>query len=105
MYAIRSYYVVKSRVQVITVKPGFVRTKMTANMPLPGPVTATPLQVANDVFRAYQKQRDVVYTLWMWRYLMLVIRHIPEAIFKRIRITSYNVCYTKLLRSANYAQH
>lgn len=77
---------VKSRVRVITVKPGFVRTKMTANMSLPGPVTAKPHQVANDVFRAYQKGRDVVYTLWMWRYLMLVVRHIPEAIFKRMNL-------------------
>jgi len=76
----------KSKLQVMTVKPGFVRTKMTANLPLPGPVTAKPHQVANDVFKAYRKQNDVIYTLWMWRYLMLVVRHIPEAIFKRMSL-------------------
>lgn len=76
----------KSNVHVITVKPGFVRTKMTAGLPLPGPVTAKPEQVANDVFKAYQKQSNQVYTLWMWQYLMLIIRHIPEPIFKRLSL-------------------
>ena len=76
----------KSNVQVLTVKPGFVRTKMTAGLPLPGPVTAEPDQVANDVFRAYQKNKNEVYSLWVWRYLMLIIRHIPEPIFKRLSL-------------------
>ena len=77
---------VKSRVHVITVKPGFIRTKMTAGMPLPAPVTAKPAQVANDIFRAYQKQSNVVYTLWMWRFIMMIIRHIPEGIFKGLNM-------------------
>jgi len=77
---------VQSNVPVITVKPGFVRTKMTAGLPLPAPVTANPAQVANDVYHAYVKQSDVVYTLWLWRFVMLIIRHIPEAIFKRMKL-------------------
>ena len=77
---------VKSKVHVITVKPGFIRTKMTAGMPLPAPVTAKPAQVANDIFRAYQKQSNVVYTLWMWRFIMMIIRHIPEGIFKGLNM-------------------
>ena len=76
----------KANVHVITVKPGFVRTKMTADKPLPGPVTAKPEQVADDVFKAYQRQSNQVYTLWMWKYLMLVIRNIPEGIFKRLSL-------------------
>jgi len=76
----------KSNVHVITVKPGFVRTKMTAGLPLPGPVTAKPEHVANDVFKAYQKRSNQVYTLWMWQYLMLIIRNIPEPIFKRLSL-------------------
>ena len=76
----------KSNVQVITVKPGFVRTKMTEGLPLPGPVTAKAEQVARDVFKAYQGRRNEVYTLWMWRYIMLVIKLIPEAIFKRLNL-------------------
>lgn len=77
----------KSNVQVLTVKPGFVRTKMTAGMPLPAPVTAKPEQVANDIFKAQQKNSDkVVYSLWMWRYIMFIIRAIPEPIFKRLSL-------------------
>lgn len=76
----------KANVQVITVKPGFVRTKMTAGMPLPAPVTAKPQQVARDVFSADQKGRHEVYTLWMWRYLMFIIRNIPENVFKRMSL-------------------
>jgi decaprenylphospho-beta-D-erythro-pentofuranosid-2-ulose 2-reductase len=76
----------KSNVHVMTVKPGFIRTKMTAGLPLPAPVTATPEQVASDVFRAYQKQGNLVYTLWMWQFIMLIIRHIPETIFKRLNL-------------------
>ena len=76
----------KSNVHVLTVKPGFVRTKMTANLPLPAPVTAKPQRVANDVFNAYQKQSNQLYTLWMWRYIMLIIRHMPESIFKRLSL-------------------
>jgi short-subunit dehydrogenase len=76
----------KVGVAVITVKPGFVRTKMTAALPLPGPVTAKPEQVAADVYRAYQKGANDVYSLWLWRYLMFIIRNIPEPIFKRLSL-------------------
>jgi short-subunit dehydrogenase len=76
----------KSNVHVITVKPGFIRTKMTAGMPLPGPVTAQPGQVASDIFTAFQKGTNQIYTLWMWRFIMLIIRHIPEPIFKRLKL-------------------
>lgn len=76
----------KAGVHVITVKPGFVRTKMTAGMPLPAPVTAKPARVADDVFKAFARQRDQVYTLWMWRFIMLIIRHIPEPIFKKMNL-------------------
>lgn len=76
----------RAGVHVITVKPGFVRTKMTAKLPLPNLVTAQPEQVAGDIFRAYRAGSNQVYTLWMWQYIMLIIRHIPEAIFKRLSL-------------------
>jgi short-subunit dehydrogenase len=76
----------RSNVHVITVKPGFVRTKMTAKLPLPNLVTAKPEQAAHDIFKAYRKGNNQVYTLWMWQYIMLIIRHIPEPIFKRLRL-------------------
>ncbi len=73
-----------SGVHVMTVKPGFCRTKMTENMDLPAALTASPEQIADAVFKGLQKQRNVVYTLWMWRYIMLIIRHIPELVFKKM---------------------
>jgi len=74
----------KKGVHVMTVKPGFCRTKMTENLELPGALTAEPEQVAEAVFKGVQNKRNVVYTLWMWRWIMLIIRHIPEFLFKRM---------------------
>ncbi|MDP2166809.1 MAG: SDR family oxidoreductase [Thermodesulfovibrionales bacterium] len=76
----------KSGVHVMTVKPGFVHTKMTEGMNLPPALTAEPHEVARDVLRALKKKKDVVYTRWFWRYIMLAIRHIPEAVFKRLKL-------------------
>jgi len=74
----------KSGAHVMTVKPGFCRTKMTENLDLPAALTAEPEQVAKAVFHGLEKKRNTVYTLWMWRWIMLIIRHIPEAIFKKM---------------------
>jgi decaprenylphospho-beta-D-erythro-pentofuranosid-2-ulose 2-reductase len=73
-------------VHVLTVKPGFVYTRMTDNMPLPSLLTATPEQVANDVYRAVLKKSNVIYTRWFWRWIMLLIRNIPEPIFKKMKL-------------------
>jgi short-subunit dehydrogenase len=73
-------------VRVITVKPGYVRTSMTEGLDLPARLTSTPEQVANDIWRAVKKKKDVVYTKWMWRWIMFVIKAIPEFIFKRMNI-------------------
>jgi short-subunit dehydrogenase len=72
-------------VRIITVKPGFVRTKMTEGMKLIGPLTVEP-QVAGDaIFDAVQRGRDVVYVSEKWRLVMLVIKMLPEAIFKKLK--------------------
>ena len=76
----------ESNVHVMTVKPGFVETRMTAGMKLPRALTAQPEQVARDIFRAQQKRRSVIYTRGIWRLIMLVILHIPESIFKKTSI-------------------
>jgi decaprenylphospho-beta-D-erythro-pentofuranosid-2-ulose 2-reductase len=76
-----------SGVRVVTVKPGFVRTRMTAHMKLPGILTAEPDEVAIAVFRAdADARRDVVYVRPIWRFIMAAIRLIPESIFKRLRL-------------------
>lgn len=76
----------ESSVQVLTVKPGFVNTKMTEGMELPQKLTAEPSEVAEDIFIAQQKGKDVIYTKWFWRFIMLIIRSIPEKIFKRLSL-------------------
>lgn len=76
----------KQQVRVLTVLPGFVRTKMTESLELPGILTAEPAEVAEDVYKAYKQGKDVVYSKWFWRYIMQVIRLIPETIFKRLKL-------------------
>lgn len=75
-----------SGVQVLTVKPGFVDTKMTEGLELPPLLTAKPNDVADKVFKAWQKKKDVVYVKSIWRWIMWVIRIIPERIFKRLNL-------------------
>lgn len=74
-------------VRVVTVKPGYVRTKMTAGLKLPGPLTAEPEEVAEAIYRAAIKRpRDVVYVRPVWRPVMAIIGLIPELLFKRLRL-------------------
>jgi short-subunit dehydrogenase len=73
----------KSGVHVLTIKPGFVDTPMTAGLPLPGPLVATPERVANDIVRAVDKKKDSIYTPWFWSAIMLIIRSVPGFLFKR----------------------
>lgn len=76
----------ESGVQVLTVKPGFVATKMTEGMDLPEKLTAQPEEVAKDIFEAQHKGKDILYTKWIWRFVMLIIKNIPELVFKRMSI-------------------
>jgi len=73
-------------VHVMTVIPGFVETRMTEAMELPSALMATPRQAAADIVRGWKKQKDVVYVRWFWRYIMLIIKHIPEVIFKKLNL-------------------
>ncbi|MEE8535500.1 MAG: SDR family oxidoreductase [Kiloniellales bacterium] len=71
-------------VRVITVKPGFVDTRMTAGMRLPPVLTAQPEEVARAVLAAVGRGRDVVYVRRVWRLVMAAIRALPEWLFKRV---------------------
>ena len=75
----------KAGVNVITVKPGPVDTPMTAHM-RKGLLMASPEKVGRDIYQAILKGKDVVYTPWFWRWIMCVIVHIPERIFKRMNL-------------------
>lgn len=70
---------------VVTVKPGFVDTAMTWG--IEGMfLVAPPEKVARDILKAVEKKRNVIYTPFFWRYIMLIIRLIPEPIFKKMSI-------------------
>lgn len=75
----------KQGVHVITVKPGFVDTPMTAHLKK-GALWAKPDQVARDISAAIDKGRTIVYTPGFWRLIMLIIKHIPEFIFIKLSL-------------------
>ena len=73
--------------RVVTIKPGFVRTRLTEGKVNPrSPLLAEPAQVAADIRRAIVGSADVVYTRWFWSPIMAIIRCIPEFIFKRLKL-------------------
>lgn len=74
-----------SGVRVITIKPGFVDTAMTYGMPGLF-LVASPQNIGEHIVAALGKSADVVYLPWFWRYIMLIINHIPEFIFKRMKL-------------------
>lgn len=75
-----------TEVRVITVKPGFVATQMTEGMNLNPRLTASPEAVAEAIWRAQSKRRDVVYVKPVWRLVMAIIRALPEPIFKKTKL-------------------
>jgi NAD(P)-dependent dehydrogenase (short-subunit alcohol dehydrogenase family) len=75
----------KQGVRVVTIKPGFVDTPMTAAFKK-GPAWATPARIARDITRAMIDGRSVVYTPSFWRPIMWVIRSIPEFLFERLSL-------------------
>jgi len=76
----------KAGVHVITVKPGFVATKMTAGMNLPKKLLASPQDLAEIIYQGVQKKRNTIYAKKIWRFIMLIIIHLPEKIFKRTKL-------------------
>ena len=70
----------------MTVKPGFVYTKMTEGMNLPRLLTSTPSEIANDIYNAHMKRKNIIYSKSIWRLIMLIIRNIPENFFKKTNI-------------------
>src|SRR5512135_382642 len=75
----------KSGVAVVTIKPGFVDTPMTAHV-RKGLLFASAKKVGEDIYRAMLKEKDVVYLPWFWRPIMFIVRSIPESIFKKLSL-------------------
>jgi short-subunit dehydrogenase len=76
----------KDGVHVVTVKPGFVYTKMTEDLKLPAPLTAQPAEIGKAVYNAVVKKKNTVYAKWMWKWIMLIIKNIPEFQFKKMKL-------------------
>lgn len=74
----------RRKVRVMTVLPGRVRTKMTEHLGCGGTLWADPEAVAADVYRAWRRGRDVVYTPGYWRWIMRAIRSLPEPLVERL---------------------
>jgi decaprenylphospho-beta-D-erythro-pentofuranosid-2-ulose 2-reductase len=84
---LRNRMALAGKVRVITVKPGFVRTRMTAHLKLPAPLTVTPDRVAADLYRAAEENgRDVIYVARRFWLVMTIICLLPEALFKRLKL-------------------
>lgn len=73
-------------VHVTTIKPGFVDTPMTASFDKGGPLWASPDQVAEGIVKAIDKKRNVAYLPWFWWGIMNIICHIPEFVFKKLKL-------------------
>lgn len=73
-------------VHVMTVKPGFMRTAMTEGMNLPELLTAMPDRAAEIIFKAFTRKKNSIYLLWMWKWIMMIVRNIPEGVFKRLKM-------------------
>ena len=75
----------RSGVHVLTIKPGFVATPMTAHLPR-GPLFAQPVAIGRGILRAIETRRDTVYLPGFWRLIMFVVRSIPASIFKNMNM-------------------
>jgi short-subunit dehydrogenase len=83
---LRNRLAINSNVHVMTVKPGFVRTRMTEHLKLPPILTAAPMEVAEAVLKGVNRRKDVIYVRSVWFFVMLIIRLMPEQIFKRLKL-------------------
>ncbi len=71
-------------VNVLTVKPGFVQTAMLRAAPGPTPFPISPEKAADDIWNAMRKRKQLIYTPFIWRWIMLGIRTMPSFIFRRL---------------------
>lgn len=71
-------------VHVMTILPGFVATKMVDGLDLPKALTAQPEDIAKAVVKGFKKRKSVIYTPFYWRIIMMIVKRIPEFIFKKM---------------------
>lgn len=74
------------QVHVLSVLPGFAYTRMTENMKLPPLLTAQPEAIAKKIYAAAEKKKNILYVKGIWRWIMLIIKLIPEPVFKKLKL-------------------
>jgi decaprenylphospho-beta-D-erythro-pentofuranosid-2-ulose 2-reductase len=75
----------RAGVAVVTLKPGFVDSPMTAGL-RQGPLFVSARRAGRAVYRAIEQRRQVAYIPWFWRPIMVVVRALPGAVFNRLRL-------------------
>ncbi|WFU14579.1 SDR family oxidoreductase [Bradyrhizobium sp. CB3481] len=83
---LRNRLAIDSSIHVMTVKPGFVRTRVTDHMKLPAIFTGDPIEVGEAVLNGLNRRKNVIYVRSIWFLVMLIIRLMPERIFKRLKL-------------------
>jgi short-subunit dehydrogenase len=76
----------QNNIHVLTIKPGFVDTPMTFGMKIPRIILALPERVGRDIYKAIVKRKNILYTPFYWRWIMLIIKLIPEFVFKKLSL-------------------
>ena len=76
----------KKNVHVLTIKPGFVDTPMTKKLNISKLLLADPNKVANDIITGIDRNKNVIYTPWYWKYIMMFIYIIPFNLYKRMQL-------------------
>ena len=71
-------------VNVLTVKPGFVMTEMIKAAQGSTPFAISPEKAVEDIYKAMRKRKQLIYTASIWRWIMLIIQHVPSVIFRRM---------------------
>lgn len=74
-----------SNVNVLTIKPGFVATPMTSHLEK-SMLFASAGYVGKTIYKAIKKQKDILYTPCYWALIMFIVKHIPECIFKKLKM-------------------
>jgi len=77
---------IKSNINVLTVKPGYVETKMTKDITLPKTLTSKPNDVSNAIFKAVINKRSTIYVKPIWRLIMSIVIHMPDFIFHKTKL-------------------
>ena len=75
----------KNSINVYTVKPGFVKTKMTNNMNLNKFLIITPERLAKKIYKCYKKKKYIIYPSLLWRIILFIYKIIPEKIFIKLK--------------------